>query len=64
MVLRSTWDSEADATAFQQAAGEAVAEGPDPGTVIADGRDITVVFASAGDILNRAVTAAGYRVGT
>ena len=60
VVMRSTWDSDADADAFQQAAGTAVADGANAGTVIADGRDITVVFASGGDILDRAVTAAGY----
>ena len=60
VVMRSTWDSDADADAFQQAAGTAVADGVNAGTVIADGRDITVVFASGGDILDRAVAAAGY----
>jgi hypothetical protein len=60
VVLRSTWDTADDATAFQQAAGEAVDKGPDPGTVIADGRDITVLFASSGSVLDRAVAAAGY----
>ena len=63
VVMRSTWDTEADATGFRQAAGDAVAEAPDPATVIADGRDITVVFASAQDILDRAVDAAGYESG-
>ena len=60
VVMRSTWDSEAEATAFRQAAGDAVADAPNAATVIADGRDITVVFASAQDILDRAVAAAGY----
>jgi hypothetical protein len=60
VVMHSTWDTKDDAAAFQQAAGEAVTEGADPGTVIADGRDITVVVASAGDVLDQAVKAAGY----
>jgi hypothetical protein len=46
------------------AAGTAVTDGPDPGTVIADGRDITIVVASAGDILDKAVVAAGYGGGS
>jgi len=33
---------------------------PHPGTVIADDRDITVIFASADEVLDRAVAAAGY----
>lgn len=60
VLMRTTWDSEEDATAFRQAAGDAVGEAPDPATVVADGRDIIVVFASAQDILDRAVGAAGY----
>jgi hypothetical protein len=60
VVMRSTWDTEADATGFRQAAGDSVAKAHDSATVIADGRDITVVFASAQDILDRAVAAAGY----
>lgn len=60
VVMRSTWDANDEASAFQQAAGEAVASGSNAGTVITDGRDVTVVFASAGDILDRAVSAAGY----
>jgi len=60
VVMRSNWDTEEDATAFRQAAGDAVTSVPHPGTVIADGRDITVVFASTDDILDRAVAAAGY----
>jgi len=63
VVMRSTWDSEADARAFREAAGEAVAEGTAPGTVIADGRDITVVFAATGELLDQAVSAAGYGAG-
>jgi hypothetical protein len=61
--MRTTWDTDQDAAAFQQAAGDAVADGPVAGTVIADGRDITIVFASAGNILDRAVSAAGYGAG-
>jgi hypothetical protein len=64
VVMRSTWDTADDARAFQLAAGTAVTEGPDPGTVIADGRDITIVVASTGDILDRAVVAAGYSGGS
>ena len=63
VVLRSTWDTEEDATVFRQAAGDAVADASHPATVIADGRDITLVFASAQDILDRAVAAAGYGAG-
>jgi hypothetical protein len=64
VVMRSTWDTADDARAFQMAAGTAVTDGPDPGTVIADGRDITIVVASAGDILDKAVVAAGYGGGS
>ena len=60
VVMHSTWDTDEDATAFRQAAGDAVTSVTHPGTVIADGRDITVVFASADDVLDRAVAAAGY----
>jgi hypothetical protein len=60
VVLRSTWDSTDDAKAFQQAAGQAVADGPTAGTVLVKGRDVTVVFASGGDILDRAASAAGF----
>jgi hypothetical protein len=63
VVLRSTWDSDADADAFRQAAADAVTDGPHTGTVISDGRDISIVIASSDDILNRAVTAAGWKVG-
>lgn len=63
VVLRSTWDTEDDATAFRHAAGDAVADASHPATVIADGRDISMVFASAQDILDRAVAAAGYGAG-
>jgi hypothetical protein len=64
VVMRSTWDTDDDAKAFQQAAGQAVTDRPDPGTVIADGRDITIVVASADDVLDRAVSAAGYPGGS
>ena len=60
VVMRSTWDTDEDAAAFRQAAGDAVTSVPHAGTVIADGRDITVVFASADEILDGAVAAAGY----
>ncbi len=60
VVMRSTWDTDQDATDFRQVAGDAVTTVPHPGTVIADGRDITVIFASDDDVLDRAVTAAGY----
>ncbi len=63
IVMRTTWDAEEEATAFRQAAGDAVADAAHPATVIADGRDITVVFASAQDILDRAIVAAGYGAG-
>jgi hypothetical protein len=63
VVMRSTWDSADDTAAFQQAAGRAVGDGPNAGTVIVKGRDVTVVFASAGDILDRAVKAAGFAAG-
>ncbi len=60
VVMRSTWDTDDDALAFRQAAGDAVADAAHPATVIAAGRDITVVFASAQDVLDRAIGAAGY----
>jgi len=60
VVMRSTWDTDEDATAFRQAAADAVTDVEHAATVIADGRDITVVFASAQDVLERAVAAAGY----
>jgi hypothetical protein len=60
VVLRSTWDSTDDAKAFQQAAGQAVADGPTAGTVLVKGRDVTVVFASGSDMLDRAASAAGF----
>ena len=60
VVMRTTWDTDEDAAAFQQSAGTAIGDGPNTGTVIADGRDITVVVASSGPTLDRAVSAAGY----
>jgi hypothetical protein len=60
VVLRSTWDSTDDAKAFQQAAGQAVADGPTAGTVLVKGRDVTVVFGSGGAILDRAASVAGF----
>jgi hypothetical protein len=59
VILQSTWDTSDDAAAFKQAAADAVTSGDHQGTVIADGRDITIVFASAADLLDRAVSAAG-----
>lgn len=63
VVMRSTWDSDADADAFRQAAADAVTDGPHSGTVISDGRDVSVVIAPSDDLLNRAVSAAGWKVG-
>jgi hypothetical protein len=60
VVLHSTWDTAEDAAAFRQAAAEAVTNGDHQGTVITDGQDITIILASAADILERAVSAAGY----
>jgi len=60
VVLRSTWESTDDAKAFQQAAGQAVADGPTAGTVLVKGRDVTVVFGSGGAILDRAASVAGF----
>jgi hypothetical protein len=60
VVMRSTWDTDEDATACRQAAGDAVTSVSHPGTVIADGRDVTMFFASTDDILDRAVEAAGH----
>ena len=60
VVWRSNWDTDDDALAFQHAAGTGVTDGPEVGGVIAEGRDITIVVASAGDVLDRAVIAAGY----
>ena len=60
VVLHSTWDTADDAAAFRQAAADAVTNGDHQGAVITDGQDVTIVFASADDILERAVLAAGY----
>jgi hypothetical protein len=60
VVMHTTWDSDDDATAFRQSAGQAVTDGPEPGTVIADGRDVTIIVASAASLLDRAVMAAGF----
>lgn len=64
VVMKTTWDTDKDASEFQQAAGDAVTDGPNTGTVIADGRDVTVFFASARTVLDRAVSAAGYVTAT
>jgi hypothetical protein len=63
LVMTTTWDTDADASEFQQAAGTAIGDGNHPGTVIIDGRDVTIVVASDGRLLNETVSAAGFAVG-
>lgn len=63
LVWRTTWDTNNDAREFQVAAGQAVADGPNAGTVIIDGDDVTVIYASDGTTLDSAVTAAGFPFG-
>jgi len=59
LVWRTAWDSAAEASEFQQAAGTVVGDGDMPGTVgVTSAREVVVVLASDGDALNRAVDAA------
>ncbi len=63
VVMTSNWDTAADASAFADAAAEAVIAGANPGTVIATARDTTVIFASDRDLVDRAVVASGHGAG-
>lgn len=63
VVWRTTWDTNNDAREFQAAAGQAVADGPNPGTVVIDGDDVTVIYASDGPTVDAAVTAADFVFG-
>jgi len=60
LVLRTAWDTAADAAEFVDAAGTVVGDGDSPGTVVRSAAtDVVVVLASDGAALNAAVDAAG-----
>lgn len=59
VIMRSTWDTADDAVAFGTAATDAVSKGANAGKVVTKGKNVTVVFASTGALVNRAVAAAG-----
>jgi hypothetical protein len=60
LVLRTAWDTAADAAEFVDAAGTVVGDGDPPGTVVrASATEVVVVLASDGAALNAAVDAAG-----
>lgn len=59
VVLRSVWDGAEDASEFQAAAGQAVADGPGDATVIVEGGVISVLVASDAATLEAMVQAAG-----
>jgi hypothetical protein len=60
LVLRTAWDSAADAAEFLDAAGRVVGDGDSPGTVVrSSATEVVVVLASDGAALNAAVDAAG-----
>ena len=60
LVLRTAWDTAADAAEFVDAAGTAVGDGDAPGTVVrSSASEVVVVLASDGAALNAAVDAAG-----
>jgi hypothetical protein len=60
LVVRTAWDTEADAAEFVDAAGTAVGDGDAPGTVVrSSATEVVVVLASDGAALNAAVDAAG-----
>ena len=60
LVLRTAWDTSADAAEFVDAAGTVVGDGDAPGTVVrSSANDVVVVLASDGAALNAAVDAAG-----
>jgi hypothetical protein len=60
LVMRTAWDTAADAAEFVDAAGTAVGDGDSPGTVVrSSATEVVVVLASDGAALNAAVDAAG-----
>jgi len=60
LVLRTAWDTAADAAEFVEAAGTAVGDGSSPGTVVrSSATEVVVVLASDGAALNAAVDGAG-----
>jgi len=60
LVLRTAWDTAADADEFVTAAGTVVGDGEAPGTVVRTApTEVVVVLASEGSALNAAVDAAG-----
>lgn len=60
LVLRTAWDTAADADEFVTAAGTVVGDGEAPGTVVRTApTEVVVVLASDGSALNAAVDAAG-----
>jgi hypothetical protein len=60
LVLRTAWDTAADAAEFVDAAGTVVGDGDWPGTVVrSSAKDVVVVLASDGAALNAAVDGAG-----
>jgi hypothetical protein len=60
LVLRTAWDSPADAAEFVDRAGTVVGDGDSPGTVVrSSATEVVVVLASDGAALNAAVDAAG-----
>jgi hypothetical protein len=63
VVWRTAWDTSTDAREFEAAARQAVADGPNPGTVLVDGDDITVIYASDEATLDAAAVAAGFVFG-
>ena len=62
LVLRTAWDTAADADEFVTAAGTVVGDGDTPGTVVRTApKEVVVVLASDGGALNLAVDGAGSR---
>jgi hypothetical protein len=60
LVMRTAWDTAADADEFVDAAGTVVGDGDSPGTVVrSSATEVVVVLASDGAALNAAVDAAG-----
>jgi hypothetical protein len=60
LVLRTAWDTAADAAEFVDAAGTVVGDGDSPGTVVrSSATEVVVVLASDGAALNGAVDATG-----
>jgi hypothetical protein len=60
LIMRTAWDSPAEAAEFLTAAGTVVGDGASPGTVVRTSpSEVVVVLASDGGALNAAVDAAG-----